>query len=40
MVYSGLKPAGTTKQIIQMTDEAIKTGNVDDFFSKTEYPYW
>ena len=32
--YTGLKPAGTTKQIIQMTDEAIKTGNVDEFLLK------
>lgn len=32
--YTGLKPAGTTKQIIQMTDEAIRVGNVDDFLSK------
>lgn len=32
--YTGLKPAGSTKQIIQMTDEAIKIGNVDDFLSK------
>jgi len=32
--YTGLKPAGTTKQIIQMTDDAIKEGNVDDFLVK------
>lgn len=32
--YTGLKPAGSTKQIIQMTDEAIKVGNVDEFLSK------
>ena len=32
--YTGLKPAGTTKQIIQMTDEAIKEGNVDGFLLK------
>ena len=32
--YTGLKPAGTTKQIIQMTDEAIKVGNVDGFLVK------
>lgn len=32
--YTGLKPAGSTKQIIQMTDEAIKIGNVDDFVLK------
>lgn len=29
--YTGLKPAGTTKPIIQMTDKALKDGNVDDF---------
>lgn len=29
--YTGLKPAGTTKQIIQMTDKTIDSGNVDDF---------
>lgn len=34
--YTGLKPAGTTKQIIQMTDEAIKTGNIDDFLGKLD----
>ncbi len=32
--YTGLKPAGSTKQIIQMTDEAIKVGNVDGFLLK------
>lgn len=32
--YTGLKPAGSTKQIIQMTDDAIKIGSVDDFLSK------
>lgn len=32
--YTGLKPAGTTKQIIQMTDNAIKVGNVDGFLIK------
>ena len=32
--YTGLKAAGTTKLIIQMTDEAIKAGNVDDFLLK------
>ncbi len=32
--YTGLKPAGTTKQIIQMTDEAIKVGQVDGFLVK------
>ncbi|OIO18208.1 MAG: hypothetical protein AUJ54_08660 [Ignavibacteria bacterium CG1_02_37_35] len=32
--YTGLKPAGTTKQIIQMTDKALKDDNVDDFIIK------
>ncbi|PKP29217.1 MAG: hypothetical protein CVU01_01110 [Bacteroidetes bacterium HGW-Bacteroidetes-18] len=32
--YTGLKPAGSTKQIIQMTDDAIKIGSVDDFVLK------
>lgn len=32
--YTGLKPAGTTKPIIQMTDKALKEGNVDDFLVK------
>lgn len=32
--YTGLKPAGTTKQIIQMTDKALKENNVDDFLHK------
>lgn len=32
--YTGLKPAGTTKQIIQMTDNALKENNVDDFLLK------
>lgn len=32
--YTGLKPAGSTKQIIQMTDEALKEGHVDDFLVK------
>lgn len=32
--YTGLKPAGTTKQIIQMTDKALNDGNVDDFLVK------
>lgn len=30
--YTGLKPAGSTKQIIQMTDDALKEGNVDNFW--------
>lgn len=32
--YTGLKPAGTTKQIIQMTDKALSDGNVDDLLVK------
>lgn len=32
--YTGLKPAGTTKQIIQMTDKALKENNVEDFLVK------
>ena len=32
--YTGLKPAGATKQIIQMTDKALEEGNVDDFLAK------
>lgn len=32
--YTGLKPAGSTQQIIQMTDKALKEGNVDDFLVK------
>jgi hypothetical protein len=32
--YTGLKPAGTTKQIIQLTDKALADGNVDDFLAK------
>lgn len=32
--YTGLKPAGTTKKIIQMTDRALQEENVDDFLLK------
>lgn len=32
--YTGLKPAGTTKQIIQMTDKTIIENNVEDFLLK------
>jgi len=32
--YTGLKPAGITKQIIQMTDSAIQVGSVDGFLVK------
>lgn len=31
--YTGLKPAGTTKAIIGMTDKAIETGNFDQFLT-------
>jgi hypothetical protein len=32
--YTGLKPAGTTKVIIQLSDNAISTGSVDDLVGK------
>ncbi len=32
--YTGLKPAGTTKLIIQMTDIALKENNVEDLLLK------
>jgi len=32
--YTGLKPAGTTKMIIQLSDNAISTGSDDDLISK------
>ena len=32
--YTGLKPAGTTKAIIQLSDNAIATGSVDDLVGK------
>ncbi|MBE0538465.1 MAG: hypothetical protein IH620_02030 [Ignavibacterium sp.] len=32
--YTGLKPAGTTKQIIKMTDKALDENSVDDFLQK------
>lgn len=32
--YTGLKPAGTTKMIIQLSDKAISTGSADDLVSK------
>jgi hypothetical protein len=32
--YTGLKPAGTTKPIIQLSDAAISTGSVDDLADK------
>jgi len=31
--YTGLKPAGSTKQIIQMTDKALAERDVDDFLA-------
>ena len=32
--YTGLKPAGTTKQIIRMTDKALEENNPEDFLAK------
>lgn len=32
--YTGLKPAGTTKEIIQLSDNAIATNSPDDLVSK------
>ncbi len=32
--YTGLKPAGTTKKIVQMSDNAIKSGSIDDLLVK------
>jgi len=32
--YTGLKPAGTTKQIIRMTDKALEENNLEDFLVK------
>ena len=32
--YTGLKPAGTTKAIIQLSDNAISSGSVDDLVGK------
>lgn len=32
--FTGLKPAGTTEQIIQMTDAALATENIDAFVKK------
>lgn len=32
--YTGLKPAGSTKQIIQMSDKTISTGSIDDLVEK------
>ncbi|PKP38366.1 MAG: hypothetical protein CVT98_05145 [Bacteroidetes bacterium HGW-Bacteroidetes-15] len=32
--YTGLKPAGTTKKIVQMSDSAIESGSADDLVGK------
>ncbi len=32
--YTGLKAPGTTKQIVQMSDYALSTGNIDDLVGK------
>lgn len=32
--FTGLKPAGTTKPIIQMTDKALNENNINDFLQK------
>lgn len=32
--YTGLKPAGTTKPIVQLTDQAIETKNIDGLLVK------
>lgn len=32
--YTGLKPAGTSKPIIRMTDKALNENNIDDFLQK------
>lgn len=32
--YTGLKPAGKTKQIVQMSDKAIESGSIDDLMKK------
>ncbi len=34
--YTGLKPAGSTKQIIQMTDKALQEDNIEGFLIKLE----
>lgn len=34
--YTGLKPAGTTKQIIQMTDTALHEDNIESFIIKLD----
>lgn len=32
--YTGLKPAGTTKKIVDMSDKAIESGSIDDLMKK------
>jgi hypothetical protein len=32
--YTGLKPAGTTKKIVVMSDKAIESGSIDDLMKK------
>lgn len=32
--FTGLKPAGTTKKIIQLSDQAIKSKNIDELLDK------
>ncbi|MEA4985274.1 hypothetical protein SDC9_38035 [bioreactor metagenome] len=32
--FTGLKPAGTTKKIVQLSDQALESKNVDDFLVK------
>ena len=32
--FTGLKPAGTTKKIVQLSDQAFESKNVDDFLVK------
>lgn len=32
--YTGLKPAGTTKPIIQLSDQALESKNIDDLLGK------
>lgn len=35
--YTGLKPAGTASKIVQMSDNAIKSGSVDDLLGKLNH---
>lgn len=32
--FTGLKPAGTTKMIVQLSDKALESNNIDDFLVK------